>query len=368
MAVQNLERVGRSFRVYWRNPITGKQESKYFDDEREAQRYDSEIRHKIKFDRDFFIGRNNQSGIVHTVESILFEYIKTRKSSDKNKRLMIYHVIKICNEVGNIQADQLTLKQVKGLAHTLSEAGNKDNTINRRMGILKSAYIWAEYEEILTHNPLRNYSYPRGADLKIQPPTPQEIRQILDVAPEQVYRAVVLAFYLGVRVGESELFKIEWSNVDINRLKIMVIAAKKNPNEPFRELDITPSLMDELSKWGEKDGWSGPIVNFKGKPITHMRRAWGTTLKDAGITRRIRPYDLRHAFATYSIENGADPLTVAKIMGHTSTAMIHRNYQHVMDKQRKAAMSAVPDVLGIQTGHTNKSEGALSDIPGDKNT
>ncbi|MBR5997969.1 MAG: tyrosine-type recombinase/integrase, partial [Deltaproteobacteria bacterium] len=75
--------------------------------------------------------------------------------------------------------------------------------------------------------------------------------------------------------------------------------------------------------------------------------AWENTLKRAGITRRIRPYDLRHFFATQMIAAGVDLGTVAHLMGHTGTTMLLQHYQHVLSKQKKAAVEALPDVPGM---------------------
>ena len=51
--------------------------------------------------------------------------------------------------------------------------------------------------------------------------------------------------------------------------------------------------------------------------------------KKAGIDRELRPYDLRHAFATNGLKKGLDLGTLAKIMGHVDGTMILRTYQYV---------------------------------------
>ena len=75
-----------------------------------------------------------------------------------------------------------------------------------------------------------------------------------------------------------------------------------------------------------------------------MKRSWQTALKRAGITRRIRPYDLRHAFGTELVAAGADIGTVARLMGHSSPTMLLNHYQFVMDKQKIGAIESLPDV------------------------
>ena len=75
-----------------------------------------------------------------------------------------------------------------------------------------------------------------------------------------------------------------------------------------------------------------------------IKTAWLAALHKAGITRRIRPYDLRHAFATELIAGGVDIGTVAKLMGHSSPTMLLHHYQYVMDEQKQAAVEALPNL------------------------
>src|SRR5262249_16884421 len=54
------------------------------------------------------------------------------------------------------------------------------------------------------------------------------------------------------------------------------------------------------------------------------------TLEKAGV-RRIRPYDLRHTFASLLIAAGKNPLYVARQMGHYSAGFTLDTYGHLMD-------------------------------------
>ncbi len=65
----------------------------------------------------------------------------------------------------------------------------------------------------------------------------------------------------------------------------------------------------------------------------HYRRRNEEALRRAGVTRRIRPYDLHHALATEAIAADVDIGTVARLMGHSSPSMILMHYQHVMDSR-----------------------------------
>lgn len=88
------------------------------------------------------------------------------------------------------------------------------------------------------------------------------------------------------------------------------------------------------------------------------------TLKNAGINRRIRPHDLRHAFSTEMIANGADIGTVAKLLGHSTQAMLLKHYQYVLDKQKKAAVKMLPSLQvtypACDQNNVTKSRGRAS--------
>lgn len=89
-------------------------------------------------------------------------------------------------------------------------------------------------------------------------------------------------------------------------------------------------------------------------------------MKRAGITRRIRPYDLRHAHATEALAHGADLKALSENMGHSTTMMIHKHYQHVLNQQRQDAVEAIPDLV-IQCGNTKQAFSKAFCITEDKN-
>ena len=101
--------------------------------------------------------------------------------------------------------------------------------------------------------------------------------------------------------------------------------------------------------WREEDLRIGAVhlINYNGRPLSSVKTAWWCALNRAGITRRIRPYDLRHAFATDLIAGGVDVGTVLKLMGHSSPTMILTHYQYVMDRQKRAAVEALTDVGNV---------------------
>jgi integrase len=60
----------------------------------------------------------------------------------------------------------------------------------------------------------------------------------------------------------------------------------------------------------------------------------------------LRVYDLRHTFATNALAPGIAPLTVAKMMGHTSAVMVLTVYGHVLEGQEDEAAAKMAARFG----------------------
>lgn len=136
---------------------------------------------------------------------------------------------------------------------------------------------------------------------------------------------------MGGRIGPCEMLSLLWEHVDLRHGVIRVPNAKKGNTDAWREVPIGASLLPLIREWQEKESAAGidHMVSYKGEPVTHIRHAGECDLKKAGIMRHIRPYDLRHGFATEAIPAEADYGTVTAPMGRKSPMMMLKHYQHV---------------------------------------
>lgn len=352
MAIQEIKRKsGSRFRVHYRNPYTSKKEYLPLRATRkEAEKENDQIKYRLKHEPQTFLPPDFVPPTSSpTLSSLLAEYHRLANMTDVTRRETFYHVRRLLDYFPAMEVTTLTRSKVKEVERAMLADGMKQNTIQRRISILKSCLSWAVEEEIIEENPIQGYRCRRGEDLKLIPPTPEEVSSIYNHSPPHLRRALVLAYYLGVRVGPSELLGLSWENVDLERRKILVWAAKKNKRALLRELDLVDELASMLAVWKAEDMAFGTpwIIHYRGARVGSIKKSWHTAIEKAGITRRIVPYGLRHAFATQALSEGADIKAVAEAMGHNSTSMIHRHYQHVLDHQKKAVMESLPK-LGIK--------------------
>ncbi len=367
MAIRKIKRA-KPYVVFWKLPYTGKVKCKAFLTKEEAEKYDAFISYRLKYEKESFLVEDSEPKEASlTLEAACDAYLEA-SGAYKNEKILSWRMdgLKIPLELfGNKPISQITaanLQEVmlKHLTKKATTAGGKrltnrvikPVTARNRMKTLITILNWAKKKGMLETVPTLP-DLPQEFYKHVVPPSESELKRILEVAPEHLQRVILIGARCGVRVGPSEMFKLQWEHVDFERGVLRVQAAEKNKKEPWREVPIQRDILDLFRKWHESDMADGKkfIIHYNGKDgVDSIRHCWNTTKKKAGITRELTPYSLRHKFATDLLAAGTDPGTVAKLMGHTSTDMIFEHYQHVMTKQKVQAIENLPTLgMGLKS-------------------
>ena len=338
--------------VYWRSVWTGARHHQGFPSEAAAREFVDSLSTMLAKEKELMARRRRRERAScprMTVEELFQRYLSVALSNPTTAKQAAYHAAHILTLYGHRQATRLTSADMLQFMELQKVRGLCQATINRRISILRSALNWAVKTGILPQNPLSGLHLPQAHPQRMAPPTPEELRRIYHTAESHVRRVIVLGAYCGPRIGPSELFRLRWKDVDLENGIIRMPNAAKGAKEISRELPIREALLPLLKQWLDEDMRSGieHVVHWRGRPVRTIHRAWHTALRRAGIHRRITPYSLRHAYATYSVQGGAKLKPLAKLMGHRNELMILRTYQHVLDKDEREAVEAMPDVLRL---------------------
>lgn len=232
----------------------------------------------------------------------------------------------------------------------VAQVGVKVATINRELTDIKAIMNFGANRKppLIPFNPVAHYKKPGDVDLDIiQPPTMAEVDRIMAEAPEHLRRAIRLSWFLGLRPGAVELFGLTWSDVSWATRTIRIRAAQKGAasrrREMVRQIPVLPAFLDEMRTWFEADRRKIElaIIRYRNKPVKNIHRAWWGAVERARIGRRIRLYDLRHAFVTRAIEAGADLKALSEIAGSDPRTLI-KHYQHVTTAKHRQAVEAIP--------------------------
>ena len=336
----------RSYEVYWNNPYTHRRESKSFKTKKEAEKENSMVLYRLQYDKDSFKKDITDSILAKgTLSELWTAYLNEKQFSRVNLRAYSYHMKTALRLIGHITLDKLTFDDLSIVKDNLIRNNHiSQATVHTRLVLLRALVYYA-----VEHNYMKPIKFPRIPKANYQkfvPPTTEEISRIYKVAPEHIKRIIILGAFFGARVGRSELLQLTWDDVDISKKVLRIHGSHKNPNATYREVPIRDDLLNIILQWYEKDRELDTryLVTYKGRQLSVFRNGWKATLARAGITRRIRPYDLRHAFGTELIANGADIGTVASLMGHSNPTMLLNHYQYVLDSQKVTAISKLPYV------------------------
>lgn len=360
MAIRFREGRKAPWIVYWKNPFTGKTEEEVFSSEQDAKKANSLVKHRLKFERESFRPEDHieQDAVGDSLHACYYLYLKSKQFPIKRLRWSTYCMKHALEQIGSLPVSAIGRAELEKVLHAAKSSGVKPVTVRAHMAVLRTVLRWCVQTGIIDSMPPYP-SLPPAHYEHFIPPSPSEAESLCRVAPPHLVRVILLGSKLGVRVGPSELLQMKWSDVDLLRGVVRVRAAKKRLSQPWREVPIQSGLLTLMREWATEDAAIGVdhVINFNGKPVQSIKRSWSTALRNAGIHRRLRPYDLRHAFATDAIAADVDVGTVAQIMGNDPKTLLD-HYQHVADTRKRSAVEALPEmsIYGKKLRQENSEE------------
>ena len=225
-------------------------------------------------------------------------------------------------------------------------------TANRRLTVFKRYFRWALRERITASDPTLKLQPARQALRVPKTLTEPQVEALLaapDVGTALGVRdrtMLELMYASGLRV--SELVSLKVLNISLND-HVVRVTGKGNKERliPFGEV-ASDWLKQYLSQVRPAMTAGKPtsdlfVTNRGSKMGTAMSRVmfWMIVKKYAvmvGITSKLSPHTLRHAFATHLLNHGADLRAVQMLLGHAdiSTTTI---YTHVARERLKKVLA-----------------------------
>lgn len=214
------------------------------------------------------------------------------------------------------------------------------NTAASYMKKVKACMAQAVHDGLIPRNPMDGVEPIRQEDPGRMYLTVEELRMLASTPCEYtgVRRAFLFSCLTGLR--RSDIQALRWGDVhrqgDFTRL---FFSQRKTGGREY--LDISPRAVELM---GERGADGDHVFNGLLSPsgTNTVLRRW---VADAGIKKRISFHCGRHTFAVMMLDIGTDIYTVSKLLGHTSLAAT-QIYAKVLDRNKQAAVSRIPDVLG----------------------
>lgn len=261
----------------------------------------------------------------------------------RNYRIFLDHLTTKC---GRVQAEGLTNVEVE---RTASRPDWSTTYQANYLACVSTAFRWAARHRLITANPLTDLRKPvrrsRGVSAAV---TEEEHQKLLAVADPLMRDLLVILWATGARPGE--ITGLTCDMVTRATDGVIPLAEHKNAGKgkprflildgEAREVALRRATGEGLLFRGSRGGRLTP------KAITsRMSRL----CEKAGV--RVIAYGYRHGFATDALVKGLPDAQVAALLGHSSTAMLHKHYSHLTGQSR-----VLRDALAKVRGETPTSE------------
>jgi len=218
-----------------------------------------------------------------------------------------------------------------------SESLLSGKSINETRNVLQQIFKRAFSDEIISKDPTQLIERYKQKINEPQPFSNLEIDKITSALATPYREYFQFAFFTGLRTGE--LLGLRWEDVDLKRQVAHIRVSKsygieKEPKTKgsIRTIELHERAIDAINRIKKSQFIDSKRIFIDPKTMKEYNYAdglrkyvWKPTLKKLNIPYRC-PYQCRHTYASMMLSSGANPLWVARQMGHSDWGMIRKVY------------------------------------------
>ncbi len=270
--------------------------------------------------------RGKSPGHMKDISQVAIKHYYPFFGEDKDITEITYlnHILPFINHLRSFISEQTHKK--------LSEC-----TCNRLCGYLRSIFRFGFFSELLEKNPMQRWRHPKEPPRRFTVDL-NDITKVMSVSAPHVKNVIECSFNLGTRI--SELLALKWENVNFEQATVRIYATK---TRTYREVPVKPDFLEKLRKMKD-DAKSEYVIEFRGKRVRSIRMAFVRAVKRSGIGKDFRIHDLRHIYATYMLNNGADLAAVSRMLGHSTVVLTANTYLQYQKGAKEQAIALLPDL------------------------
>jgi integrase/recombinase XerC len=285
------------------------------------------------------------NNLSHAAEHYL-QYIEVVRGYSahtvKNYRRDLDKLIEFCSTHNIDDISRLNASLLRQWVATLSRDKLSATSIQRHLSSTRSLYKFLARSRSDLDDPTAGVKAPRTPRTLPKSLEPDQVNQLLNHPSVTALMARDLAiaellYSAGLRL--SELVGANLNDLDRNEKVITVIGK----GQKTRVVPVGGPALTALAEWmkyrpmgKEALGYDSPLfVTQRGKrmsPRAVQDRLRQLAIKH-GMTQRVHPHVLRHAFASHLLESSGDLRAVQELLGHANIATTqiytHLDFQHL---------------------------------------
>jgi integrase len=273
-----------------------------------------------------------------TYAQLAQKYLDARPLTSSTRSALVYtlnrHILPL---FGRKHIEALTMADLSELDDTLAKSGLALATRNRIRAYCKAICGWGLKNELIPANPFGRFQVEakkegRAPDLM----TEDELKALYEASYPHLKWIIEVMLNTGVRPGATELFALKMADVDFAAGGVWV--TRRKTNSPRALLPLQADFLAKVQALAAAEPGRVWLIEYDGRQVGSLKTAWRAALRRAGITRRLRPYDLRHWYGSSLLRAGADLKAVSELMGHSSPNLTISTYYHLVEGQKRAAL------------------------------
>lgn len=248
----------------------------------------------------------------------------------------LYHARKFAAWLPVQFLDEITPLHIGNYRDTLGQTVGPGTT-NLAICSISSLFDWAVEKNHISANPAEHIKRPK---ITLPPPKPLTDEQLVALFQalecvgrepwqpdyteyyhrwQRNRRAIFLALYVGVRIGE--MTRLRWKHIDFTKQEVQVVFGKGGTH---RTLPLHATLYRELATAQDRAPDSAVVCKRDGSPLSvktvaHIFDRW---LVSRGV--EISAHQLRHTFATTLMHAGVPLRVIQDALGHKSIETTQR--------------------------------------------
>lgn len=299
----------------------------------------------ILFNKSYLRNRRDES-MYTTEEEILYDFLsrfKREKTKQDYKRDIIHFTELI--QKNYLEADYDNCKAyIDHLKKRIDEKKLALTTVEKLYSQIYSFFNYLEINQYIPYNHFKQINKPTASRLiaKEKIITWEELDKIISMLKNYHLRdfaALMLIFTSGLTL--SEVVNLKWNQFVVDRTGNVGIVLKMRYGE--RYIKVHKDIWDLLKNYKTNELKTVNLDNYvflnkRGTKITDrwLRMVLKKACKEAKIGKEYTPRDLRHAFAAYTLKNGATAEQVKEQLGWSNQNLAKRYLYAIQEIQDNA--------------------------------
>ena len=257
------------------------------------------------------------------------EYAKLHKRSWKRDVQMLGHLQEFFgpSKLRDITAQRVEEYQRQRVRKVAPATSNREMAPLRHM--FNMAERWGHHQGA---NPVRLVRFLPENNLRFDTLSQEQEQRLLLASPPYLRDMIQFAIDTGLRT--SDIFNLEWTEVDIEQKRLKKIVKK---NEKPLSLPLNDAAFGIIeARQGTRHG---PYVFYSpmtGDKFKDVKGALAAAVRRAGLGK-VTWHMFRHTFASRLTRDGVDIVTVKELLGHSNISTTMR-YAHSNDDAKRRAV------------------------------